>query len=220
MRNILFDMSDMHLYGSAFYDFLKLRKRFFVDELNWTIPHDGVVEMDQYDTPRAHYSLVEAGGRIVAGARTQSSGVLWGGSTCMLKDAALGRLEGIPDDIFDPTMCRPGLWECTRLVVADEITSVEERLQCVALSIDGLIRAILENGGDSMVSFSPLPLQRTFRSIGVHASRISTPYICASDDRKYAVFHAKVERAPQRLRALGIDPERNEVVTSRLIRAV
>lgn len=220
MRNILFDMSNMHNYGSAFYEFLELRKHFLVDQLGWKIPHDSRVEMDQYDTPCAHYSLVERDGKIIAGARTQSTDVVWGEYTCMLKDAALGRLKGIPSDIFDASICGPHLWECTRLVVADEVTSVEERTQCVALSIDGLIRAILAHGGNSMISFSPLPLQRTFRHIGVQAERISDPIVCNDDGRRYAVFHAKTARAPERLRQLGIDPVRNEVFPGLLSKAV
>ena len=213
-------MSDMHLHGSAFYDFLKLRKQFFVDGLSWDVPNDGIVEMDQYDTPLAHYSVVELDGRIVAGARTQTTGTEWGAYSCMLKDAALGKLDGIPSHIFDPDVCAPDVWECTRLVVSDEIQSVDQRLQCIALSIDGLIRTILANGGRKMISFSPPSLQRTFRMIGVEAERISMPYTCESDGRNYAVFKAFVVRPVERLRRLGIDPVRNEVPSTPFSRAV
>lgn len=58
MNNIRFDFSDFHRYGSAFYEFLALRKQVFVDQLGWDIPHNASVEMDQYDTPLAQYSLV------------------------------------------------------------------------------------------------------------------------------------------------------------------
>jgi N-acyl-L-homoserine lactone synthetase len=57
MENITFSLATLHRHGSAFYDFLALRKRFFVDTLGWDIPHDDTVEMDQYDNPLAHYSL-------------------------------------------------------------------------------------------------------------------------------------------------------------------
>ena len=33
MENITFDLSDLHRYGTAFYDYLRLRKHFFVDTL-------------------------------------------------------------------------------------------------------------------------------------------------------------------------------------------
>ena len=58
MENIRFDFSDFHQHGRAFYEFLQLRKKVFVDDLKWDVPHNSSVEMDQYDTPLAHYSLV------------------------------------------------------------------------------------------------------------------------------------------------------------------
>jgi acyl homoserine lactone synthase len=200
-------MSDMHLHGSAFYDFLRLRKRFFVDGLGWDIPTDGIVEMDQYDTPLAHYALVERDGRIIAGARCQPTHVRWGDHHCMMKDAALGRLEGIPTDLFDPAMCGPQLWEGTRLVVADDVASARERLQSLALVIDGLMRIIGSRGGASLITLSPPPLQRTAKMVGAEAHRISRTYVCDSDGREYAVFETKVARALERLDALGIDAE-------------
>jgi N-acyl-L-homoserine lactone synthetase len=213
-------MSDMHLHGSAFHDFLRLRKQFFVDGLGWDIPNDGTVEMDQYDTPLAHYSLVERNGRIVGGARCQPTNVSWGNATCMMKDASLGHLKGIPTDLFDPAECSATLWEGTRLVVGDEITSISERTQCLALTVDGLMRIIQRHGGTSFITLSPLPLQRAAKMIGVEAQRISEVYVCESDGREYAVFKTKVARAIDRLEALGINPETFETMTPELRRAV
>ena len=51
MENVTFNLAQLHTHGAAFYDFLRLRKRFFVDQLGWQIPHDDDVEMDQYDNP-------------------------------------------------------------------------------------------------------------------------------------------------------------------------
>jgi hypothetical protein len=33
MEQITFNLAQLHLHGTAFFDFLALRKRFFVDEL-------------------------------------------------------------------------------------------------------------------------------------------------------------------------------------------
>ena len=65
MDNLRFDFSDLHKYGRAFYEFLALRKQVFVDELKWDVPHNDTVEMDQYDTPMAHYSIVMHEGRVI-----------------------------------------------------------------------------------------------------------------------------------------------------------
>ncbi len=83
MENITFDMSTMHMYGSAYFDYLALRKRFFFDTLGWDIPHNDKVEMDQYDNPTAHYSLVLRNGRVVGGARAMATTASWGQHTYM-----------------------------------------------------------------------------------------------------------------------------------------
>ena len=68
MHNITFDFLGQHRHGSAFHEYLRLRKSFFVDALGWDIPHNDDVEMDQYDNPCAHYSLVLRRGKVVGGA--------------------------------------------------------------------------------------------------------------------------------------------------------
>ena len=84
MERISFNLTELHLHGSAFFDFLALRKTFFVDQLGWDIPHDDNVEMDQYDNPKAHYSLVLKEGRVVGGMRAMATTAQWGGHTYML----------------------------------------------------------------------------------------------------------------------------------------
>ena len=54
MFNLRFDFCGLHRHGPAFWDFLRLRKQVFVDQLKWDIPHNETIEMDQYDTPVAH----------------------------------------------------------------------------------------------------------------------------------------------------------------------
>ena len=51
MHYITFDFLGQHRHGSAFHEYLRLRKGFFVDDLGWDIPHNDDVEMDQYDNP-------------------------------------------------------------------------------------------------------------------------------------------------------------------------
>ncbi|SMY07265.1 Autoinducer synthetase [Flavimaricola marinus] len=205
-------MSRMDECGWAYYDFLRLRKSFFVDNLGWDIPHDGVVEMDQYDTPLAHYSVVVEGRKVIAGARCQPTTTTWGRYSNMLNDAASGFLDGIPKQLFDTKLCGPDVWEGTRLVVADDVTSTLGRMQCLALVIDGLIRVVSARGATSFLTLSPLPLQRTAALVGLSAERITPGYQSYTDGREYAIFRCKAERAVERLKQLGIDPETHEVV--------
>lgn len=210
----------MHEHGSLFYDFLRLRKQFFVDELGWAIPTDGDVEMDQYDTPLAKYSVVEHDGRVIAGARCQRTDVSWGIYTSMLEDAARGVIAGIPDDFFDPSRKGPDYWEGTRLVISDGVTSVLGRTQCLAMVIDGLIRTIQDGGGKYLITLSPVALERSARLVGLQTAQVSRSYQSGSDGRDYAVFESKAVRAVERLKQLGIDPATVSVESGPKSRAV
>ena len=100
MENIRFDFSNFHRHGTAFYDFLALRKQVFVDDLGWDIPHDENVEMDQYDTPIAQYSLVLKDGKVVGGARGMATTAIWGEHTYMLRDAYSGTVSYTHLDVY------------------------------------------------------------------------------------------------------------------------
>ena len=136
MKNITFDLSKLHLHGSAFFDYLGLRKRFFVDTLGWDIPHNDDVEMDQYDNPLAHYSLVLRDGEVIGGARAMPTTSSWGEYTYMLRDAAAGKLPDIPIQVLGSTIASPKVWECTRLVISDDVTRRADRSKCLSLIVD------------------------------------------------------------------------------------
>lgn len=100
MQNITFGFTDLHHHNTAFFDFLKLRKEFFVDTLGWDIPHDDSFEMDQYDNPKAFYSLVVRDGQVIGGARAMATTAKWGTHSYMLRDAVKGKLIDIPPSVL------------------------------------------------------------------------------------------------------------------------
>jgi acyl homoserine lactone synthase len=195
MENITFDMSCLHLYGSAFYEFLALRKRFFVDQLGWNIPHDDRVEMDQYDNPLAHYSLVLRNGRVVGGARAMPTSSTWGPHTYMLGDAAAGKLAEIPPAVMGEAVRTHKVWECTRLVIADEVATHADRSLCLSLIVEGLIEVAAGHGAERLISLSPLSLMRALRQLGFAAERLGEPYR-NDDGRQYAVLAMPAARSP------------------------
>lgn len=188
MYNVTFDFSDLHRHGRAFYDFLALRKSFFVDELGWDIPHDDHVEMDQYDTPLARYSVVMRDGVVIGGARTMSTTAKWGKCGYMLGDAVAGHLPGIPRDILHEAPCSARIWECTRLVMSHEVRNKHDRARCLELIVDGLAQAAQTGGADRLISLSPLTLERALRQLGWDTTRIGEPYLNSGDGRRYAVL--------------------------------
>lgn len=198
MQNCTFEFSELHRFGSAFYDFLRLRKKIFVDQLGWDVPHNADVEMDQYDTPLAHYSLVLKDGRVVGGARAMSTAAIWGGSTYMLRDAHLGKLPHIPPEILPDEIATEEVWECTRLVISDELTTHADRSACLRLIVDGLVERAIERGASELICLSSLALMRALRQIGYDVSRMGPTYRNDEDGRQYAALRMPAEYSTQR----------------------
>lgn len=196
MENITFDMSQSHNFGTAFFDYLGLRKRFFVDTLEWDIPHNDTVEMDQYDNPLAFYSVVLRDGKVVGGARTMPTSSIWGEHTYMLGDAASGKLSDIPSTMLNSKINSANVWECTRLVISDAVTGHADRSQCLSLIVDGLISVVANHNGSELISLSPVTLMRALRQLGYGANRIGEPHSDFGDGRKYAVLSMPI--APTR----------------------
>lgn len=199
MENITFELSGLHAFGPAYFDYLALRKKFFVDTLGWGIPHNARYEMDQYDNPLARYSLVLQDGQVIAGARAMPTSAVWGSHTYMLGDAVSGKLSSIPSDVIAEQISSSKVWECTRLVIADHITAMPDRVRCLELIVDGLIDMAEESGADKLISLSNLWLLRALRQLGYAADLIGKPYVNADDGHKYAVMAIGTERQQIRL---------------------
>lgn len=197
MEYITLQLSDLHKHGTAFFDYLALRKNFFVDTLNWTIPHDDAVEMDQYDNPQARYSIVLHEGKVVAGARAMPTTSHWGDNTYMLRDAYTGKLAGIPSDLMSQEIVSPDMWECTRLVISPEIKTMAERTECLSLICEGLVEMALKEGATELMSLSNLWLLRALKSIGYKAELMCKPYTNSEDGHRYAVMKIHAERLGQ-----------------------
>ena len=199
MENITLDMSTMQMFGSAYFDYLALRKRFFVDTLGWDIPHNDKVEMDQYDNPTARYSLVLRDGQVVGGARAMATTASWGQHTYMIRDAFAGKLVDLPAEVMPVDVANAQMWECTRLVISDDVDTQIDRSECLSLIVGGLIDVAVRNGATRLMSLSPISLMRALRQLGLDAERIGEPYLNEGDGRRYAVLSMSAVSARPRL---------------------
>lgn len=189
MDCITFNMAGMHRHGRAFYDFLRMRKSFFVDQLNWDIPHDHEVEMDQYDNPTAWYVLVlDDDGEVVAGARAMSTAARWGSHTIMLNDAMEGRIAKIPASVMRGVELGRQVWEVTRIVISDDLRTQADRAEALSLISSGVSEIAMKHGATELVCLSLVPLVRALRSLGFPAERAGQPYTCDDDGRQYAII--------------------------------
>jgi N-acyl-L-homoserine lactone synthetase len=189
MENICFDFSSFHRHGRAFYEFLALRKQVFVDDLGWDIPHNDEVEMDQYDTPIARYSLVLKDGVVVGGARAMATTAVWGEHTYMLRDAFVGKLKHIPPHVMSVEIANPRVWECTRLVVSPALTTQADRTEALCLLTDGLVDMAREAGAEELICLSSMHLMRVLRGLGYACTKLGETYRNAEDGRVYGVLH-------------------------------
>jgi acyl homoserine lactone synthase len=186
MHYVTFGFLGQHRHDSAFHQYLRLRKRYFVDVLGWDIPHDDEVEMDQYDNPCAHYALVLRDTTVVGGARMMPTTANWGRHSYMLRDAHRGAID-IPSSVVSEEIVSRDVWETTRLVVSDDLATKAEREDCLRLILRGCEDLLLEYGGREVISLSPVLMLRALRQLGYRTSRVGDDY-CEPDGRRYAVL--------------------------------
>jgi acyl homoserine lactone synthase len=186
MHYVTFGFLGQHRHDTAFHQYLRLRKRYFVDVLGWDIPHDAEVEMDQYDNPCAHYALVLRDSTVIGGGRMMPTTASWGRYSYMLRDALLGEID-IPSHVVPEEIVSREVWECTRLVVSADLGTQAERMECLSLILRGCGDILRENGGSEVVSLSPVLLLRTLRQLGYDSRRVGEPY-CETDGRRYAMI--------------------------------
>lgn len=103
-------------------DYLKLRKEVFIDRLEWPLYHSEDLEFEQYDSFDTTYVVALLNGTVVGGARLrrtdQQSGIGRLKYSYMIRDACLGLLPGLPDNLCDGTPPENRyVWELTRMVV-------------------------------------------------------------------------------------------------------
>lgn len=195
MHNITFDFLGQHRHGTAFHEYLRLRKTTFVDLLGWDIPHNDDVEMDQYDNPCAHYSLVIRRGKVVGGIRAMATTSSWGRHTYMLRDALRGYIDQIPTDMMPCDLATREVWECTRIVMSDQVAGQSERAECLSMVIGGAVDIVNRNGGLELMSLTRPPLMRALRQLGFAVTQHGEPYVNESDGLKYAVLRMPATRS-------------------------
>lgn len=203
-----FGFSELHRFGSTFFDFLALRKQIFVDNLGWDVPHNDTLEMDQYDTPVAHYTVVVQDGVVIGGARAMATTAVWGTHTYMLRDAYSGKLPHIPPHVMSVEIASPLVWECTRLVISDRLTTQAARTECLTMIVDGLVDVARRHGANEMICLSSLALMRALRQIGYDVSRLGETYRNEEDGRLYAVLQMPTEYSRARRAATQAIPLR------------
>lgn len=122
MRLHHFTWDDPEADPGLYWEFLRLRKRMFVDERHWPMPCHKGAEFDFYDLPFARYLFLTAdNGRLLAGLRMirTDNVVEYNGQTLtyMIRDAWRGELPTIPASVVTKAPpCDADTWELSRIV--------------------------------------------------------------------------------------------------------
>ena len=123
---------------------------------------------------------------------------VWGEHTYMLRDAWSGKLPHIPRHVMSVEIASPLVWESTRLVISDEITSQADRSACLTLICDGLVEMARAKGATTMISLSPLPFMRAMRQLGYEVTLLGEAYRSGEDGRQYGVMRMPTEYSTAR----------------------
>ena len=65
MRATTLSFLNMHQHGELFVNFLRARRRIFIDDKQWDLPQVDGMEFDQYDTPRARWIVLHEYGEVM-----------------------------------------------------------------------------------------------------------------------------------------------------------
>lgn len=114
-------------------DFMRFRKRVFVDRMEWPLIHSEGVEFEQYDTLNTCYILAHEGRSVIGGARVKPTSATNGRGVAvysyMIRDAYLGLLPGMPTELCnEEPPVDPDVWELTRFVAQEKPVGVAEAI--------------------------------------------------------------------------------------------
>jgi len=106
--------------------FLSLRRKVFIDGMDWKLVSHKQIEYEQYDTIATTYVIAHEHGKVIGGARLLRSDSKLPTSfgltqySYMIRDSYLGLLPGLPSEIcFSEPPSDAKTWELTRFVSLD-----------------------------------------------------------------------------------------------------
>jgi N-acyl-L-homoserine lactone synthetase len=179
------------------------RKRIFVDWLDWDVPHDGILEQDQFDTPDAEYLIL-----------ADSDGCHLGSVRLLRTDEPHLLSEIFPGLCEGPIPSGPHLREITRLCVSPSCPS-DQRGQVMCAIVTALTEyALLQDlAGYTLVSDVDF-LQRII-STGWRCEMLGMPERCGADMVAALRVHIDAATIPE-LRKRGIYTSPRLVLTQEL----
>lgn len=122
MQTTTLSFANIHNHGELFANLLRARRKSFIEENHWDLPEALGMEFDQYDTPASRWVAVHHLGDVLAGIRLTPTTARVGIYSYMIRDAQLGLLDTIPQNLlYDEAPVAEHTWESSRVFVARDV---------------------------------------------------------------------------------------------------
>lgn len=189
LRSTVLSVQNQHQYGELYAEFLKARKRVFIDAKHWDLPHTQGMEFDQYDTPQSRAVVVHEFGEVLAGIRLAPTTAQCGCYSYMLRDAQRGLLAGIPPHVlYEKAPVADHIWEATRLFVSPDVEA-ERRIAVQGLLLTEMARAAVAEGATHVIGIVPAVFKRWMARLGMGALPLGPKMVIDGDKTQAAAMH-------------------------------
>ncbi len=191
IRVTTISVTTMSLYGDLFVEFMRARREVFIDQLHWQLPQTEGMEFDQYDTPQARWVAVHEYGRVLGGIRLMPTTARCAAYSYMLRDAQLGLLPGIPDDVlFFEAPVDDRTWEATRLFIAEGVDA-KRRPVIQRMLLNAMQTTAAGFGATSVIGIVPAVFSRWLKRIGMEAAPVGPKFNIDGTWSQAALFPLK-----------------------------
>ena len=169
MQTTTLSFANLHNHGELFANLFRARRQSFIVQNNWDLPEAMGMEYDQYDTPASRWVAVHEFGEILAGIRLTPTTALCGIYSYMIRDAQMGLLDSIPQDLlYEQAPVAEHIWESSRVFVA-HATPMKIRRRVHAFLITEMTRTARELGATQVLGLIPASWPRWAARCGLDA---------------------------------------------------
>jgi len=172
MQTTTLSFGNMHAHGELFTDILRARRESFIVQRKWDLPEVDGMEFDQYDTPQSRWIAVHQLGEVLAGIRMTPTTARCGIYTYMIRDAQLGLLDTIPQNLmYDEAPVSPQVWEASRVFISHRVPS-KLRLGVQASLMSEMVQTARDEGATQIIGLCPRAWMRWMRRLGYQTEHV------------------------------------------------
>ncbi len=158
---------NLHNHGQLFANLFRARHRTFIQNAKWDLSEANGMEFDQYDTAASRWVAVHSRGEVLAGVRLTPTTHRCGVYSYMIRDAQLGLLDTIPENLLNfKAPVDPNIWEASRVFVSD-LVPASDRLRVQMQLIHEMVVSARNIGASTLLGIIPEHSPRLARRVGL-----------------------------------------------------